>query len=397
MTGTPKRTLLEIFHKYTPDPEARKLLLSARDYRLRIDREQKLVEVRASFDAPIPKRDLYRVEEEIRLAHDVAGVRILPRYPAQCLTETYVPQLITELMRQGAVTRGFFDAYRLRSMDTAEMVIEIPFSDSGIDLVCSAKTPQILSDIIYSEFGVRLTVEVTHPDGFVNDYAAFERANAEYIAALAREAESRAAQAQAQAAQSEEEGPTLHTVNSLDRHDLIFAHPEEHLWRIGRMTFDTSEPELLFGEMFDVTAPMPIRDMLQQKRGVQALGLLSGVDSKETRNGDKIIITLFMTDEDASITLKLVLPTEDGKDLLKRLTEKKKKVKRGTADVFYYNVALAVRGNLRTDKFDGDLAMVPSEILKIGYLQRQDNAPVKRVELHCHTNMSAQDASIAPD
>ena len=77
MSETPKRTLLDIFNKYTPGPEAKELLLSARDFRMRIDREQKLVEVRASFDAPISKRLLYRVEEEIRLAKLIAERGIL--------------------------------------------------------------------------------------------------------------------------------------------------------------------------------------------------------------------------------------------------------------------------------------------------------------------------------
>ena len=401
MSETPKRTLLDIFNKYNPGPEARELLLSARDYRLRIDREQKLVEVRASFDAPIAKRDLYRVEEEIRLAHDIGGVRILPTYPAQYLTAEYVPQLIMELMREGAVTRGFFDSYRLRTLNETSLILEIPFSDGGIDLVVSAKTPEILADIVAREFGVRLQVEVCRPEGYVNDYAAFERANAEYIAALAKEAEARAAQAQAAKKQAEAEeeasNPTLPIVNSLDNHDLIFDHPEETVWKIGNMTFDTSSPECIFGEPFEIDSPTPIRHMTQQKRNVQALGLLSGVESKETRNGDKTIITLFVTDQDASFTMKLVLPVDEGKPLLKTLTEKKKKVKRGTADVLYYNIALAVRGNLRTDKFDGELSMTPNDIMKIGYFERMDNAETKRVELHCHTNMSALDAAIPPD
>ena len=86
------------------------------------------------------------------------------------------------------------------------------------------------------------------------------------------------------------------------------------------MSFDTSSPECIFGESFVIDSPTPIRHMVQQKRNVQALGLLSGVDSKETRNGDKIIITLFVTDQDASFTMKLVLPTDEGKALLKTLT-----------------------------------------------------------------------------
>ena len=41
MSETPKRTLLDIFNKYNPGPETKELLLSARDYRMRIDRELK--------------------------------------------------------------------------------------------------------------------------------------------------------------------------------------------------------------------------------------------------------------------------------------------------------------------------------------------------------------------
>ena len=41
--------------------------------------------------------------------------------------------------------------------------------------------------------------------------------------------------------------------------------------------------------------------------------------------------------------------------------------------------------------------MTPNDIMKIGYFERMDNAETKRVELHCHTNMSALDAAIPPD
>ena len=148
-----QRTLLDIFHKYHPGEETAAVLLSAYDYKLRIDREQKLVEVRAHFPALISKRDLYRIEEEICLAHEINGVRILPTYPRALLTEDYVPQLIVELMRIGAVSRGFFDRYRLISMTEDTLVLEIPFTEGGVELVDRARTPQLLEEIILREFG----------------------------------------------------------------------------------------------------------------------------------------------------------------------------------------------------------------------------------------------------
>ena len=396
-----QRTLLQIFNKYRPGDDARALLLSAYDYKVRVDRENKLVEVLAHFPAPIKKRELYRVEEEIRLAHGINGVRLYPIYDASYLTREYVPELIIELMRVGAVSRGFFDRYTLKELDREHMVIEIPFSDGGIELVDRAQTPHILEDIVRREFGVSLRVEVHRSDDAPTDYAEFERANAEYIRTLARENEQRAQEAQKQRLAEEEAEAALHpvlpNVNTLDTHDLIFDHPEESIWRVGNMTFDISEPECVFGEPFLIENILPIRNCVQQKRSVQILGMLTGVESKETRNGDKSIITLFLSDMDSSLSMKLVLPVEEASPLLKALTEKKKKVKRGTAEVFYYNIALAVRGNLRTDKFDGELAMTPNDIMKIKYRERMDDAPEKRVELHCHTNMSSMDATIPPD
>ena len=401
MSQSNTRTLLDIFHKYQPGEGARALLLSAYDYRVRVDRENKLVEVTAHFPALHKKRELYRVEEEIRLAHGINGVRLLPIYESAYLTKEYVPELITELMRVGAVSRGFFDRYTLREMDGDRMVIEIPFSDGGIELVDRAQTPRILEDIIRREFGVSMHVEVQRSDDAPTDYAAFERANAEYIRTLAKEGEERAAQAQkqrlAEEAAEAEMHPTLPFANTLDTHETVFAHPADHLWQVGYMTFDTKDAEAIYGEAFTVDDVTPIKSCLQQKRGVQILGMLTGVESKETRNGDKTIITLYLSDQCASIAAKLVLTTEEAAPLLKALNEKKKKVERGKVDVFYYNLALALEGNLRTDKFDGELSLTPNHIMKIGYLERMDNAPQKRVELHCHTNMSAMDATIPPD
>ncbi len=400
MTGKAQRTLLEIFKKYEPGERAREILLSARDYTIRIEREQKLVEVSACFPTLLPKRELYRIEEEIRLAHEVNSVRILPRYDAALLTKDYVPQLVQELVRVGVVSRGFFDSYRLIDMTEDTLVLEIPFSDGGIELLGRAKTPEILSDIIRREFGRAYRVEIRRGERFEEDYAAFERSNAEYIASLAREAEARAAEMQktkATEAPVEETGPVGTAVNTLDTHDLIFEHPDESTYRVGHMEFDISAPTPVFGEAFDIENVTPLREVRRQARGVIMLGQLSGIETKETRGGDKLIMTMYLTDRDASVTMKLVLPIDEGNALAKTLTAKKAKAKRGTATVMTYDMFLAVMGNVREDKFDHELAVTPLHMMQIGRREREDKAPVKRVELHCHTNMSAQDATIPPD
>ena len=56
---------------------------------------------------------------------------------------------------------------------------------------------------------------------------------------------------------------------------------------------------------------------------------------------------------------------------------------------------LRIQGKLNIDRFTGDMVLEPYAIQEAERVQRTDDAPVKRVELHLHTNMSAMDALTA--
>jgi len=77
-----------------------------------------------------------------------------------------------------------------------------------------------------------------------------------------------------------------------------------------------------------------------------------------------IHVSKFMTDENAS---KIVQRIEKG-------------------------MWLTVSGKLGISRFDSDLTLEPVNIVTSEKTRRYDNAPVKRVELHLHTKMSAMDA-----
>ena len=59
------KNLLEIFNRYTPDNASAQLLLSAdaSGISLRVDKEQRMIEVSAPFPRTIPRQELYRIEE----------------------------------------------------------------------------------------------------------------------------------------------------------------------------------------------------------------------------------------------------------------------------------------------------------------------------------------------
>ncbi len=367
-------TILGKFNRYHPREEYRDILEQASDIRIRTDKERRMVEVFAAFPAIVPKVTLYDIEKEICEAYQLNGARIFPHYPAACFTREYLPEAITELQRTGAVSRGFFNGYRA-TVEGNHIDIEIDFCNGGIELLYQADTPDILAGILRSEFGLSFTVTIRQEEGYVFDYARYEQEQRKNLMDIAAETF-----AASTVEVNEPSQPERKRVISLMGDGMTSAEvcPDGTV-KVGNLTFDISSPEPLYGQTFTID-PAPLRNLTIPIRRVCVIGRAYAFDSKETRKGDKVIFNFAITDDDASIYCKTILPLEEAKPLL------------GLKD----GVALAVLGSVRTDKFDGELTLSPLSIMKIKQIKRTDSAPEKRVELHLHTQMSAMDALIPP-
>ena len=124
------RNLLEIFNRYKPSAEFAEILLSAdsESIQLRADKPQRMVEASAAFPHIIPRRTLYAIEEEIRVAYDLNAVRILPRYRADLFGRERIPDLLMETNRRGIVANGFFNRCDY-TLSGGTLNIEIPISE----------------------------------------------------------------------------------------------------------------------------------------------------------------------------------------------------------------------------------------------------------------------------
>ena len=154
-----EKRLLEIFSRYEPGEAARRLLDSAQNTRLRASREERMIEIHADFAQPVEKALLYSIEAGIAEAYQLRSVRLLPHYPADTLTDDYLPQILTETERVGIVARGFFSRYAHTLTDN-ELTVSIPFSAGGVRLLYDARTPEVIAGIIRSEFGREMTVTI---------------------------------------------------------------------------------------------------------------------------------------------------------------------------------------------------------------------------------------------
>ena len=386
------KNLLEIFNRYTPDNASAELLLlaDANGISLRADKEQRIIEVSAPFSRVIPRTDLYRIEEEIRVAYDLNSVRICPVYNATLFDITQIPDLLMETNRRGIVAKGFFDRCEYRLSGNV-LDIDIPFTNAGINLIESADTPKLMEKLVRDTYGVVLQVRLHTLKGFdPDDYQAPLQSR---IQEMSRDA----ARAEVQYRQEAQRAPeaivteTEEEDKMLPRAASIYGEvplPEygEGTCRIGTSVFDIGEPEYVYGEPFEIR-PLPIGAIDKPQKNLTIIGEVFDLVREESRGGDRYDVSFAIFDGNASIEHRSYSLDIDEATAL--------------CDMLHNGDAVAMRGYAkhvtRKGKTDPDFTFYYTDIAKISKIKRKDTAEKKRVELHLHTMMSTMDALIAPD
>jgi len=376
----------KLFGRYKQTADDRRILDNISEVVPKIDRVHRYVEVTANFPEPVPKRELYRIEEAIRAVYELNSLRILPRYPKEKFTQTYISEVLCELNRVGAVSRGFFNDYQYK-FDGDNLDIRILFGNGGVQLMYTAKVNEVISNIVFCEFGIRLNVTISCEDGYEGEsqYVPPEIVELEQQARIQYEQSLKHTRTppKTEKTPAAEEDPFrdfIH-ISTLSAADVPYML-EDGVYHIGGKYFDITAPESVVGMMFEIVDPVPIRKITGPQKNIIVLGELFGMETKETRRGDKIIFTVAVTDKDSSIYIKLSQTKEELEPFLTGLSD---------------GMTVAIQGYAKIDTFEKEPILIPVNVMKISQKYRTDTAEVKRVELHCHTQMSSMDAIIPPD
>ena len=140
----------------------------------------------------------------------------------------------------------------------------------------------------------------------------------------------------------------------------------------------SNNPAVFYGRDIEeeVTA---LKDVQGEIGTIAVRGQVFDLDAKEIRN-ERTILIFSLTDFTDSITCKIFVSNDQAKAL--------------TNGKLHNGAFIKVRGVPSIDTFDHDLVLQKiSGMMEIPDFQekRMDHAPVKRVELHCHTKMSDMD------
>lgn len=140
------------------------------------------------------------------------------------------------------------------------------------------------------------------------------------------------------------------------------------------------DPDIIYGRPFDGELT-PISDIQDEIGEVVIRGKVIKYEDRELRN-EKMLLSIAVTDFTDTISTKLFVRKEDYEELRGR-------VKEGSF--------LRLKGMAVYDKFDREITIGSVVGVKKEAdftVRRKDLSPVKRVELHCHTQMSDMDAVV---
>ena len=142
---------------------------------------------------------------------------------------------------------------------------------------------------------------------------------------------------------------------------------------------DDNSP-LILGSSMNINDPIiKIIDLNAESGNVCIDGEIQAMEDKETKSG-KVILSIDIYDGTSTMTCKAFLQQNNAKKIVKRLKSTK---------------AIKLIGKAQMDTFSNELTILANTIIQSEPLPkttREDNAEIKRVELHMHTQMSQMDA-----
>ncbi|MBP5159441.1 MAG: PolC-type DNA polymerase III [Lachnospiraceae bacterium] len=144
------------------------------------------------------------------------------------------------------------------------------------------------------------------------------------------------------------------------------------------------DPEIFYGKSFEGNE-VAIEEILDEIGEVVVRGKILKVETTDLQKTGKVIISFVLTDFTDSIRTKIFVEQDEKEEMLSHIAEGKFVRMKAVAKYDTYLDELGL-SSVRGIKNIADYTE-----------KRTDNAPVKRIELHAHTQMSDMDAVIKPE
>ncbi|ADU27151.1 PolC-type DNA polymerase III [Ethanoligenens harbinense] len=365
-------TLGKLFANYAPSGPEADTLRAGEVTGMEVSREGRALHVDVAFSGLLPFAALSALEKGAAAAYHMSRLSVRPHYDASLFELSFFPELVDCLRQRIAAVNGFFDHCK-PELDGDTLTIRL--FCGGADLLMKAGCDKALARLVRELFGVQLSVVLADEKKDLPDDVKIERP---------------ARRMDAPPPPWEDDAPPL-------RDDAVPPPWEETPPPVrdappeapqaapkrqapARRAAGNGQQVQITGVLFGRAvrgAMQPLDTVTQESGKVTVWGDVFGLDVRETRDGKKNIVSFNITDYTSSNTVKIIKDKKKLEPLLAKLKN---------------GMTVAVSGEASYDTYDHDVNIRANDIAQAKKEEKQDDAPVKRVELHLHTNMSAMDA-----
>ena len=351
-----KVNLLEFLQEYTTDiPES---IQKGDIYKLTYTQKLDGISMYAVFPSLLEFGDIIEFEKKLEVVLKLAKFRLYPRYDEKLFSMTYYPTLIEMLRRELSVVNGFLENAEVK---LNEEKLDITLSHGGLDILTRHDFCNKLSGLIYNQFGIKIKVSLNGEAAVSNEI--YEQMVEQVVAEMPDYSSQLAAEKTPDDIRNEEAEAAAKT-QSIDSASLD-------------LDFNAESAEVIKGRAIR-GKPISISDAIKTLgEKVIVVGDVFSSEEKELRNERKTI-SYCITDFGASVVVKLFGSNKELDELPLG------SIKNGAT--------LLVSGKIDYDQYAHDIVIKADSIIKVQRSPKMDTYPEKRVELHCHTNMSAMDA-----
>ncbi len=344
---------------------------------LDVNKEKGTLGMTVRFEHTVPKQVLYAFEERIAEKMELSSASILPKYDPSLLTADYFPDIVAALRKRGKIVNGFLDGARAEADETH---LTISLCHGGLHLLKQTGFEQALRSLIAEEFDTAREISFEGVCELTGQYQ-HEELKTRHLPKANNAAQATPSPDTAppwedspQSAQISEDKKTGREAKRAQAAELPYY---------AAMLFDglplvEGSAKLLFGKKI-TQRPVPLKEVSAESGRVVVWGDILSITQKETRDGSKYIHAIDITDFTDSNTLKLICDKKRDKAKIEKL------------DTLKNGMSIILSGDASYDTFDKEVSIRPFDLMTAAKNKRSDASEIKRVELHCHTNMSSVD------
>lgn len=310
----------------------------------------------ASFDTVQSYSSVMDFEKNMRTSLGITSVTLNCRYAPNLFSEKCMPDIVEMLKRRIYVINGFLNN-AVYSFSDGTVTIDV--NGTGYATLKKAGAERELEKIIREVYSVDVRVVM----------------NGGTEAAPEDDYEQRMAQVIASMPAPEEAPPRASDIPP----EALNAAPQKPAVTVDFKSLPilADGAELLRGRSID--SPVTnISDIKSKMNNITVWGDVFDYSEKEvrTKNGEKRVVSLSITDYTGSVSIKSFEDKNEENVFAK----------------FKKGGTVLIKGRSDFDTFENEFVLKANDVMRVRKSERTDNAEVKRVELHLHTNMSEMDA-----